>query len=137
MSRFQKERPLLALVDGNPMCAENKFCQVEFLSLKTAKTVYTLKYNEPVMDLSSTNNAFIVVLSESIIVYNNDDFTELCSFMVPPSSDPSMPPVYAVSDCFLAFVDSNVRVDIIVYWLIHSFSAELFNSKLRWSSRCG
>jgi hypothetical protein len=61
------------------------------------------------MDLASTNTSLIVVLRETIFVYDNENFEEICSFMVPPSSDPSIPPVFAVSDCLLAFADSNVR----------------------------
>lgn len=65
------------------------------------------------MDLASTNNSFIVVLSESILVYDNETLNELCSFMVPSSPDPSIPPVFAVSDCFLAFGDSNVSINLL------------------------
>lgn len=94
------------------MCADNKYCSVDILSLKTGKVVHCLKYEEPVMDLASTNSSFIVALSETIYAYDIETFDELCSFIVPLSSDPSIPPVFAVSDCFLAFGDSNLNTAI-------------------------
>jgi hypothetical protein len=53
-------------------------------------------------------SGFIVALAQSIIVCDHETLSERYCIAVSPPSDPSMPPVFAISDCFLAFADINV-----------------------------
>lgn len=66
---FIDERPLLALVDGNPMSADNKFCAATFMSLRSGNVVQTLKFDTPVLDLNSTKKWVFSYCDIIIVIY--------------------------------------------------------------------
>ncbi|CAD5220713.1 unnamed protein product [Bursaphelenchus xylophilus] len=109
--QFENERPLVGLVDGNPMAADNKFCSVNVVSLRSGNTVHTLKFDEPVLDVNSTKACVVVILSESIVIFDSNTLQEKASIPV-TSNDAPLPPVYALSDVLLAFADKNFNREI-------------------------
>ncbi|CAD5214678.1 unnamed protein product [Bursaphelenchus okinawaensis] len=109
--KFENERPLVGLVDGNPMAADNKFCSVNVISLRTGNSVHILKFDEPVLDLNSTKSCIVVVLSSSIVVFDLNTLQERTTIPVNPNDAP-LAPVYAISDSILAFADKNFNLEI-------------------------
>lgn len=55
--------------------SNNKF-NVNFLSLRTGKNALQLSFNKPVLDFNSTQNCFLIVFTDVIIIYNHEDLTE-------------------------------------------------------------
>ncbi|KAI1729406.1 breast carcinoma amplified sequence 3 domain-containing protein [Ditylenchus destructor] len=113
--RFHNHRPLFAIVDGNPMSAtsqENKYCSVSFLSLKQGKIVHKLEFNDPIMNMDSSKECLLVILSESLVICDHETLTQRHCIAVPPPEAPMLSPCYALSDNFLSFAETSVNKSI-------------------------
>uniref|UniRef100_A0A914EFI6 BCAS3 domain-containing protein n=1 Tax=Acrobeloides nanus TaxID=290746 RepID=A0A914EFI6_9BILA len=106
---FHDKRPLLALVDGNPLTSDNKFSSVSFLSLKAGNTVHTLDVDDPIFELGSSNTCFLVLTSESIVICDQYSLTKRHCISVPPPSDTLSFPSFALSDNLLAYLDNELH----------------------------
>uniref|UniRef100_A0A915EEG5 Breast carcinoma-amplified sequence 3 n=1 Tax=Ditylenchus dipsaci TaxID=166011 RepID=A0A915EEG5_9BILA len=110
--RFRDHRPLFALVDGNPMSStsqENKFCSVSFVSLKRGKTVHTLEFDNPIVDIESSSECLLIVFNESIVICDHESLCQRHCVVVPAPEDSLLIPCYALSDNLLAFVENKLN----------------------------
>jgi len=94
--------PLFAFVEQ----LESKSRCLSFLSLKSGKVVHAINFADPVQDVDSSARLLLVMVPERTYVHDQGTLSELYS--IPNHERVSMPP-FAVSDNFVAFVDSNVR----------------------------
>ncbi|KAI6200975.1 hypothetical protein M3Y96_00791800 [Aphelenchoides besseyi] len=110
--KIVEERPLIAIVENNPLAAENKTCNVNILSLKSGKVVHSLKFNEQILEVASSEKWLLAISSENIYLCECTTLNEVCAIPVPPSADPLMSPVYAISGSFLAYRDNRLNPSI-------------------------
>lgn len=104
---FRNLRPLFALVDGNPLGSESKYCTVSFLSLRIGKVVHSLSFEEPITEIDSSSKCVIIALTNSIIICDNGSLNEKCRLKVSPPPCGYTVPCFALSDSLLAFADTN------------------------------
>ncbi|KAI6192472.1 BCAS3 domain-containing protein [Aphelenchoides fujianensis] len=131
--KIADERPIFAIVDNNPMAAESKAFNVNFLSLKTGKIVHTLKFNEQILEVASSDKFLLAISADHIYVCDCATLTERFCIPVPPSSDPNVPSAYAIADSFLAYRDFTLNPSIQscggrVDEEDHSYSGQMMNA---------
>uniref|UniRef100_A0A7E4W5X0 BCAS3 domain-containing protein n=1 Tax=Panagrellus redivivus TaxID=6233 RepID=A0A7E4W5X0_PANRE len=129
---YADKRPIFARVDENPDDRKCRF-KVFFLSLKTGSNVAEKMFKDPVLDMASSTKAFIVGFADSLTICHPGNFSEVLHIPTQPSYDPTFATHFALSDCFLAFVDKTLNKQVqsvggVVLGEDASYSGQLMNA---------
>ncbi|KAF7636896.1 BCAS3 domain-containing protein [Meloidogyne graminicola] len=78
---------------------------LNFTSLNTGETFRKDKFDSHIAEIDFSSSCFLVLLAETIIIYNNNDLIERLRVKVPKNC-----PIFALSGNLLAFADENVGI---------------------------
>ncbi|KAK9509588.1 hypothetical protein O3M35_006868 [Rhynocoris fuscipes] len=103
---FSNKRPLVAVVDSSGPGPQ--FCTVNFVSLRTAEVIKSIKFKTPICDIHCNKKSIVITFSEKIAVFDigtlEDRLTVTTCF---PSPGACINPV-ALGSRWLAYAEKRV-----------------------------
>lgn len=70
VDRYAGQRPLLAICDASAVTQATPFCAVNFVSLRTADLVRSIKFKTPVLDIVANRSAVVVSFVDRVAVFD-------------------------------------------------------------------
>ncbi|XP_037811764.1 uncharacterized protein LOC119603707 [Lucilia sericata] len=106
---FGEKRPLIALVDGSSTSgSQPQFCAVNFISLKTAAQVKTIKFKNPVIDILANRSSVVITFHERIAVFDARTLEDRLSITTCYPSPGINPNPAALGPRWLAYAENKL-----------------------------